>query len=333
MKLTILMYHYVRKIKQSRYPQIKGIELSAFCEQIDYLSRFYEFVSAEQIIAACDGRSILPNNAVVLTFDDGLLDHYTYVMPILDRLGIRGMFFPPAKAICERKVLDVHKIHFILAMSKNEGVLLQRVFDLIEDARRFESIETSAQLFEKLAQPSRYDSREIIFVKRLLQTYLPEPIRAQMVNALFEEYVGVDETVFANELYMTEEHLLHMRRRGMLIGSHGYNHCWLNNTNRAEQQNDIGKSIEMLDRLGVKKSERVICYPYGGFNADTLRIAEEFGFQLGLTTKVDLADAVAGNRLTLQRLDTNDFPVDGKAPPNRWTMQVVDHCSPAVCDA
>ena len=33
--LTIVMYHYVRDLKNSRYPDIKGLDVSLFKEQID----------------------------------------------------------------------------------------------------------------------------------------------------------------------------------------------------------------------------------------------------------------------------------------------------------
>ncbi len=29
--ITVVMYHYVRRIEESRYPEIKGLELDLFC--------------------------------------------------------------------------------------------------------------------------------------------------------------------------------------------------------------------------------------------------------------------------------------------------------------
>jgi len=33
--LTIVMYHYVRELKHSRYPEIKGLAIDDFKEQIE----------------------------------------------------------------------------------------------------------------------------------------------------------------------------------------------------------------------------------------------------------------------------------------------------------
>jgi len=42
--LTIVMYHYVRDIKRSKYPRIKGLEISGFVRQLDYLIDNYNIV-------------------------------------------------------------------------------------------------------------------------------------------------------------------------------------------------------------------------------------------------------------------------------------------------
>lgn len=51
-KLTIIMYHYVRDLFRSRYPQIKGLDISLFKGQLEYLKKNYNFVTIEQVISA-----------------------------------------------------------------------------------------------------------------------------------------------------------------------------------------------------------------------------------------------------------------------------------------
>ena len=109
------MYHYVRDLRNSRFPEIKGLDINLFKEQIGYLEKNYHFVTAEQVIDAFKAKEKLPAKAVLLTFDDAYIDHFTYVFPILKHHHIQGCFYPPVKAITEHSVLDVNKIHFILA--------------------------------------------------------------------------------------------------------------------------------------------------------------------------------------------------------------------------
>ena len=114
--LTILTYHYVRELEHSRFPDIKGLTVQQFKGQLEYMQKYYTFVTVEEVIASLDdGHGRLPCNAAMLTFDDGYIDHFINVFPILDEKGIQGCFFPVGKAVSEYQVLDVNKIHLVLA--------------------------------------------------------------------------------------------------------------------------------------------------------------------------------------------------------------------------
>lgn len=39
-KLHIVMYHYVRELQVSRYPEIKGLEYSLFEQQLKFFKKF-----------------------------------------------------------------------------------------------------------------------------------------------------------------------------------------------------------------------------------------------------------------------------------------------------
>ena len=131
--LTIVMYHYVRDLERTRYPRIKGLRLAAFRQQLAYMQRFYRFVTVQDVFAALDGGP-LPSNPAVLTFDDGFADHFQSVFPILYQHKIEGWFFPPYHPILNGGVLDVHKVHFILA-STNEEELFPIVMGTLKEYR------------------------------------------------------------------------------------------------------------------------------------------------------------------------------------------------------
>ena len=117
--ITIVMYHYVRDLKRSEFPDIKGLDLPFFEGQIAYLKKNYNLIKMEDMIAAIDGNRALPAKAALLTFDDGFKDHYANVFPVLKKNRIQGSFYPSAKPVVENIVLDVHKIHFLLAKIKD----------------------------------------------------------------------------------------------------------------------------------------------------------------------------------------------------------------------
>ena len=74
--LTIVMYHYVRDLQNSYFPEMKGLDISLFIEQIEYLEKHYNFITMEHLIAVLDGDAKMPMRPVLLTFDDGYIEHF-----------------------------------------------------------------------------------------------------------------------------------------------------------------------------------------------------------------------------------------------------------------
>jgi peptidoglycan/xylan/chitin deacetylase (PgdA/CDA1 family) len=317
------MYHYVRDLKHSRFPQIKGLQTELFKEQVKFLKRHYHFVKVEEVINAYNNNGELPENPVLLTFDDAYADHFETVFPILHHEDIQGAFYPPVKAITEHTVLDVNKIHFILASTPEEkiSVLLKEIQILLDTYREEYHLESFEFYFNKLAIANRFDSKEIIFVKRLLQTELPEVLRNNLNNILFQKIIDVEEGAFSRELYMSIDQIKCMVDCGMHVGSHGYDHYWLGSLSKEKQRFEIEKSIAFIKEVGGDINNWSICYPYGNYNDDTIALLKDNGCKLGLTTRVDLADTTLTTNdavYKLPRLDTNDLPKDKDAPVNQW---------------
>ena len=306
-KLYISMYHYTRDLKHSRYPEIKGMDITLFREQIEFMKNNFNIVTMEQVIDAVEGKSELPPKALLLTFDDGYVDNYTVALPILEEFGVQGSFFIPGKTFTTHQLLDVNKIHYMLASAD--------IYELVEDVKKemdyyrgqeYDYAPTD-ELFHEYAVANRFDVKETIFVKRMLQTVLPERLRNTISSNLFEKYVGVTEEQLAYELYMTEEQIRTMKRHGMFIGLHGYDHYWLGNLPVDQMQQDIAKALDSLDEF-IDRKHWVMNFPYGNYNQEVLNYIKSRGACIGLTTEVRVAEIGKDNALTLPRLDCNDFP-------------------------
>jgi len=306
-RLMIVMYHYTRDLKHSRYPEIKGLDISLFEEQIAFLKKNFSIVTMEEVIGSMTGRDNLPEDAVLLTFDDGYIDNYTFAFPVLEEQKVQGSFFIPGKTFSTHQLLDVNKIHYILASADRKKLLA----DLLERMDYYRGQEyvfsSNKELYLEYAKEDRYDTKETIFIKRMLQTVLPERLRNQISSDLFEKYVGITEEQLSYELYMTEGQIRTMKRYGMFIGIHGYDHYWLGNLPKDQMQADISKALEVMDEF-IDKRCWVMNYPYGSYNADVLDYIDGLGACLGLTTEVAVVDMERCRRLELPRLDCNDLP-------------------------
>ncbi|MCR5691302.1 MAG: polysaccharide deacetylase family protein [Eubacterium sp.] len=306
-RLYIVMYHYVRPIAGSDYPGIKGLELDLFRQQIEYFSKNFHVVTMEEVMDSLEGKKSLPPKSLLLTFDDGYIDHYRYVFPLLKEYGMQGSFFVPSGILKYKKVLDVNKIHFILACGQVDE-LVKEIFSMMDDLRAGGlELEENQVIFEKLAVANRWDSKEVIFIKRLLQTYLPEEIRGQMVDRLFEKTVGRSEEDFSRELYMNLDQIREMKEAGMFFGLHGERHYWLNQLPEDKMKEDIGNSLKYFESV-IDPDYLAINYPYGGYNQEVVDYAKEIGCKIGFSVEARPVDYKKDNPLTLPRLDTNDFP-------------------------
>ncbi len=320
--ITIMMYHYVRPIADSAWPGIKGMEVTAFEQQLDYIQVHYNVVSFAQIIAARREGVELPPRPLMLSFDDGFVDHFTHAFPALRARGMSGVFFPPTSVVCNRKMLDVHKIHFVLAAMSSAEPIVELIDNTIRDAvglEGLESIETYKRLY---AVANRFDPAPVIYIKRMLQQALPETIRGQLVDDLFRRSVSEDPSGFADELYISMDDLSRMNDAGMEIGSHGHDHLWMDHQSVQDQEDDVVQSLRLFDRLGLPRDSFTFCYPYGAYNSETLTMLESLGCVGAVTTKRELG-GLNDSLLELPRLDAVDLPCVGDALPNPWTMRVM----------
>jgi len=304
--LIIVMYHYVREVQKSKYPNIKGLETTGFVRQLDYLNANFNIIKAEDIIDYVKNCKQLPERSCLLTFDDGYKDHLINVLPELLKRNIQGSFFLPTKCIVDREILDVNKIHFILASTNN---YVQLGKDLDSLCLEYGLSTKQLTYFKtKYSLPSRYDTADVMYVKNLLQHALNESIRHSICSILFQMYVKKSELDFAEELYLSFNDAKSLVNKGMYVGSHGYSHLWLEKETKESQVSEIDASLKFLKDLGSRTEDWIMCYPYGSYNNDTLAILKDRKCAVGLTTKVGIAKVPKNFALELSRYDTNDFP-------------------------
>ena len=305
--ITFVMYHYVRELSLSKYPQIKALNTSEFVHQVDYLSLNYQFLNLEDVRNAIKGEKTF-ENGVVLTFDDGYSDHYENVFPLLRKLGIQGWFFPPVEAVVSNEILDVNKIHFILASLPESADLVQILFRAVSELEKDHSVESDLRRFwQNFDVVDDYDRKEVTFFKHVLQNYLEDSLRAEILNHLFSLFVEENASSFSSELYMNLDQIREMKKAGMVIGGHGSQHRWLGKISEREQSEEIKVTRDFLESVNGD-GNFVMCYPYGSYDKFTLSECAKRGFDIGLTTKSGVFDPNSEDPLRVKRMDTNCFP-------------------------
>lgn len=94
--VPILMYHYVSELPEDADQLRTDLTVTPddFHEQMQFLhDQGYSTISLYELDAALQTGIALPPRPIVLTFDDGYIDHYTNVFPILKNYGFTATFF------------------------------------------------------------------------------------------------------------------------------------------------------------------------------------------------------------------------------------------------
>jgi len=318
---TSVMYHYVKNYATTPYPEIKGLDVQDFEQQIMFLKKFYNIVSMDNVIAYFKNECALPPKALLLTFDDGYTDHVDFVLPVLKKYQVQGSFFIPVQTQKEHKVLDVNKIHILLAVRSDKKLLLQDILNNLAKLRKNDpSILTEQEFVDQAkGRGNRYDSTEVLLIKQILQRLVSRPVAHVVLDQLIMQTLGKTEADLHREIYMSNVQLRHLLQEGMHIGAHGYKHLWLDSVNSDELASELDHCVQFLKDLKISDSEMTFCYPYGGYNQAVLQSLEKSPFQLALATDVNLA--YGHQRYKVPRLDTNDFPRSHQACPNKWYFE------------
>jgi len=309
------MYHYVRNNEDYPY-DCYCRRFSEFESQINLVSSKFEILSPGDTEKIKYYLQKSDRSAYLMTFDDGYKDH-ALCSKFLQSKNLSGIFFPPINAI-KGELLDVNAIHYLIGQrSRSVDQLLEEVLLLVKaknlKIKSFRGLPISIEDYLKQNIESRYDEVSTTLVKRLLQRdIIGDSARRDVIHECLKSISNLTVSEHAQDFYLTVKEMQQMRDEGMFFGSHGLTHRYLNTLSVDEQYNEIIKSFNELEELGlinIDRDPKVMCYPYGAYDSDTINILIDQNVTYSLTTEVGAANTQPGNQSIhrLKRWDTNDF--------------------------
>ncbi|MEB2817975.1 polysaccharide deacetylase family protein [Campylobacter upsaliensis] len=310
--MKILMYHYVRE-SVPHLPFFRYLSFDNFKKQLDYFEKNFGLVSFEEFCRLKTEPEFINvlKNKILLSFDDGLKEHFTLVYPELLKRGALGIFFMPTAVLKEEKALYVHKIHYLLGHGGGGGgKLLDLALKLVEP-HMCES--ENAYLFEDYYDLLD-DDVSVKQFKLLLNYNLKEEFKEEVLSALLAK-CNLSEAQIYENYYLNREELKIMSENQMLIGSHAHAHINFLNLNAKQEADEVRKSFEILSFLDP--TIRTFCYPYGEFSRNSRAILQNLGVDFAFVSldeyKKDIDEEdLKKNPFTLSRYDCNAFKF-GKA--------------------
>lgn len=232
-RLTVLAYH--------RVDDPQGFE-----RQLDELVRAWRPVDLDGVLAAVEGRSLLPRRAVLITFDDGDPSLVDEALPRLSARGIAGVAFVVAG------LLDGATPPWWL-----------RVEDAVRRGGRLrgEGSEGAAVGLDA--------AETVLRLKRM-----PDDERRRTVDDL--EATARGAPLAAPQLRTVD--LAALERGGIEIGNHTFAHPCLSRCTDAEVEHEIGRAHDHLTAT-LDRPPRAFAYPNGDFDPRAEAVLRRLGYR------------------------------------------------------
>jgi peptidoglycan/xylan/chitin deacetylase (PgdA/CDA1 family) len=238
------------------------------------------------LVDCVQSRKPFPENAVVLTFDDGYADNYPAAQ-LLNNYGLTGVFYITAGCIEAQEKFWVAEIRHLIWHTEKQRIQLQVPGGTFEAS--LSTIEDRSDAINRLT-----------YMIKTVNVKVREVIREQLRQRL-DDVPPVPEN-----LMLTWQQLREMVAMGMEIGGHTMTHCNLPSASEEEAWIEISQCKILLEQgLGIEL--RHFAYPNGGssryYSKRIKDLVRQAGYLSAVTSKLGVVD-LANDPFELCRMRT-----------------------------
>jgi peptidoglycan/xylan/chitin deacetylase (PgdA/CDA1 family) len=292
--LLVFNYHRLWAERNNRYSQfddgVFGPDQAEFLRQMQWLH-------ASTTVLDETGLLELSNQEVrrrgeiysAVTFDDAYSDCIALAKPVLERVGIRAIFFVPIDMVDSRQLGWWDVAAFLMKKSSKREIAVGN--DVLDLGTGFAgSIRRVLNMFK--LRPVDETGSLLVELSHACEVPLP----------------GKDQQ--SAEL-MTWEQLRALKAGGHGIGSHTFSHRVLATLSPEQQEREIKASrAELAARIGADVLS--FAYPVGGpqhINSHSVRLVREAGYEQAFTFNTGIAKLTTVDRFQIPRESANSFDV------------------------
>lgn len=262
MKPKVLSYHSISAIIPLPSLEIEQ-EPASFEHQVRYLMKNFRVLSADDFLRCRADGAKFPENAVLITFDDGYRDNYVNAFPILKKYSAPAVIFLTTNPIETGEPLFYDVLRQAITNTS------RRLLDLREAGLRQYAIEPGNGLLNSSTV------REIIAFSKALDNCqkdrLIETVRQQLdVNGNHN-----------NRIYLSWDEIAEMSAYGIEFGGHTKSHPQLSRLAYEECMHELEASKQIIEQRLCKKV-RMLAYPFGSkndYNAVVEKAAMAAGYE------------------------------------------------------
>jgi peptidoglycan/xylan/chitin deacetylase (PgdA/CDA1 family) len=273
----IVMYHGVI---DDRTPVINGRHLgkSSFKRHLEYYKRNFDVVPLEQIFDIYRNGTRLRKKCIALTFDDGYINNYSIVAPLLEEYNLPATFFIQGMSMVDSDAVTWPDVIDVLYHFKEKSIRLANdVFEV--DSKRHGYYATGSGLaLTEVIKNLDPEGRSQFFL------YLDSNFRYK------DLLKKIDRNLW--RLMSPKEVFSLSKNRLFEIGSHSYSHLCLANINESHIREELGRSKDILEEI-CQQDVISLAYPDGSYDEGVKRISLETGYKNLCAVDYKLHDDIA----------------------------------------
>ena len=261
----VLSYHYLLSTeKQNLFPRIIGNTLDDFYAHLEMLEESYGFISlGEALDFSWSGKK----PGMLLSFDDGLADHYL-IAKILAERGIKAVFFIPTCILEDELPPNPMIIHYGMAIYGIKGFLEIYREGLKEFDLSFEEYDVK---FQK-GKDDLWEKRDML--KSKINYKMDYPLARSFLLYIYENLLLKNYSDILETIHLTKSQIHEIVEMGHSIGAHSHTHVSvasadLSDTDFKREIVDPKKYLEKIFGVAVE----ALSYPFG-FSEDCLSSIE-----------------------------------------------------------
>lgn len=267
-----IMYHYIRD-ESDFMPNLKYLHIEDFKKQLDYFEKEYGFVKKEDWESFIINKTE-PPKGVVLTFDDGLIDHYKFVLPILKEKKLWGIFFVCTDPLNKKNILNVHKIHYLLWRYSSK-----EIYEKMEELLSVANIPSPFVKTNKIQAYANYTMDRYSMMIKQINYLHDKKLQNFLLDGLLKHFHQSYTSIWIN-IYMDINQIKEIKDAGNIIGGHSKSHPLLARLSDDELEKEVITSNEALEVM-LKSKIECFCYPYGVDDSYSDKVEEKLK-QIGM---------------------------------------------------
>ena len=256
-KLIILYYHAVNNNVVPHISQLYDYKnVRQFCDDLEFLTKHYSPINLLDAINWVNGRTNIPPNSFLLTFDDGFREIHDIVAPILHDKGI------PATVFINSAFLD----NKILCYQHKASLLVEKIYKGISIGMEKEI----KIILEKMAIPFSQLAEGVLKINYKQKNVLDSI--AEVISVDFNGYLN------ENQPYLTSNQVMTLINKGLTIGAHSINHPYYSTLSLAEQLEQTMVSVKFIREI-FDLSYGAFAFPHNdtGVSLDFFKTLQESG--------------------------------------------------------